>query len=424
QGNQFKEKSVQVLHTLHGPVMANRNGQLISLRSYNRSMTSLIQSWKRTKAKNFEEYKATMSLLGNTSNNTVYADDKGNIAYWHGNFVPVRDVKYDWSKPVDGTTQATSWKGSHTTDQTIHVYNPSSGWIQNCNSTPFTCSGNSSPKKTDYPTYMAPDGENFRGINAAKLFSQQKKYTMDDAIKLGYNSYMSAFELLIPALLNDFKKISRTDSIYNSLKEPIQLLEHWDYYSNENSIPTTIAIEWGERLLPLIAQTKITDPYSLNTVEKMQVFLAAVPKQELCAAMFTTITDLQKRFGTWKIAWGEINRYQRLSGDIDLKYDDTKKSLPAGFTSSAWGTLPSFVSNKGEGTNKRYGNRGNSFICIVEFGEKIKAKSLLTGGQSSSPTSSHFNDQAELFCKGSFKDVLFYKEDILKHMEKSYHPGE
>ena len=424
QGNHYKEKLIDVLYTLHGPVMANRNGQLISLKSNNRSMTGLIQSWKRTKAKNFDEYKATMALLANTSNNTVYADDKGNIAYWHGNFVPLRDIHYDWSKPVDGTTQATSWKGTHTFDQTIQVYNPPGGWIQNCNSTPFTCSGNNSPKKTDYPLYMAPDGENFRGINAVKLFSKQKKYTLDDAITLGYNTYMPAFELLIPALLNDFKKIASSDSLYILLKEPIQLLEHWDYSSTENSIPTAIAIEWGERLLPRIAQTKITDPYNLNSVEKMQTFLTTVPERELCLTMYNTVMDLHKRFGTWKIEWGEINRYQRLSGDIDLKYDDTKESLPVAYTSSAWGTLPSFVSNRSEGTDKRYGNRGNSFICIVEFGEKVKAKSLLTGGQSGSPTSPHFNDQAELFCKGQFKDVLFYREDVIKHIEKSYHPGE
>lgn len=424
QGNKYKEKSIKILYTLHGPVMANRSGQLISLRSNNRSLISLTQSWKRIKAKNFDEYKEIMSLLGNTSNNTVYADDKGNIAYWHGNFVPIRDLHFDWAKPVDGTTQATSWKGAYTVEQTIHVYNPSSGWIQNCNSTPFTCSGESSPKKSDYPIFMAPDGENFRGITAARLLTKQKKYSLDDAITLGYNSYMSAFELLIPALVADFKKLSPSDSLYSILKEPIQLLEHWDLYSTESSIPTALAVEWAERLLPHIAETKISDPYNLNTVEKMKAFLTAVPERELCNIMTTSLTELKKRFGTWKIAWGEINRYQRLSGDIDLKYDDHQKSLPVAFTSSVWGTLPSFVSQRSEGTNKRYGNRGNSFICIVEFGEKIKAKSLLTGGENSNPLSKHFNDQAELFCKGKFKEVLFYKEDVLQHIEKTYHPGE
>lgn len=424
QENQVKEKSIQLLQTLHGPIMANRSGELISLRSNNRSMTSLIQSWKRTKAKNFEEYKELMSLRGNTSNNTVYADDKGNIAYWHGNFVPIRDTLYDWSKPVDGSISATAWKGLHTVEQAIHVYNPSSGWIQNCNSTPFTCSGESSPKKQNYPIYMAPDGENFRGITAAKLLPKQKKYTMDNVISAGYNSYMSAFELLIPAFLNDYKKLNDTDSLMILLKEPVQLLEHWNYYSDENSIPTTISVEWAEHLLPSIVATKISDPYNLNSVEKMQAFLNAVPKRELCSAMLLTISDLKKRFGTWKITWGEINRYQRLSGDIDLHFDDHQKSLPVGFTSSAWGTLPSFVSQKTESTNKRYGNRGNSFICVVEFGEKIKAKSLLTGGESSDPTSPHFNDQAESFCKGVFKDVVFYKVDVLKHAEKTYHPGQ
>ena len=99
-------------------------------------------------------------------------------------------------------------------------------------------------------------------------------------------------------------------------------------------------------------------------------------------------------------------------------------SLPVAFASSTWGTLPSFVSRVYPGTKKRYGYNGNSFICAVEFGKRIKAKSLLTGGESGNPDSKHFTDQALMYTKGQFKDVLFYKEDVLKHAERTYHPGE
>ncbi len=122
--------------------------------------------------------------------------------------------------------------------------------------------------------------------------------------------------------------------------------------------------------------------------------------------------------------WGDVNRYQRLSGDIDLKFDDKKPSLPNAFASSTWGVLPAFVSETQPGTKKRYGGSGNSFICAVEFGKTIKAKTLLAGGESGSVGSKHFDDQAEMYRKGQFKDVLFYKEDVLKHVERTYHPGE
>ena len=146
-GTSVQSKTITAFFTHHGPVMAKRNGQWISVKSNNRSMTGLIQSWQRTKAKSFAEYKKVMDLLANTSNNTVYADAEGNIAYWHGNFIPVRDTKYNWAKPVDGSIPATEWKGLHTVNESVHIYNPPNGWIQNCNSTPFTAAGIIQPEK-------------------------------------------------------------------------------------------------------------------------------------------------------------------------------------------------------------------------------------------------------------------------------------
>ena len=137
-----------------------------------------------------------------------------------------------------------------------------------------------------------------------------------------------------------------------------------------------------------------------------------------------SIKDLTRKFGTWKKPWGEVNRYQRLSGDLTEKFDDAKPSIPCGFAASTWGSLPSFVSRTYSGTNLRYGSSGNSFICAVEFGKRIQAKSLLAGGESGDINSIHFGDQAEMYTKGQFKEVLFYKEDVLKHVEKKYHPGD
>lgn len=425
KGDRILERYVNAWYTIHGPVMANRNGQFITLKSNNRSMNSLIQSWKRTKANNFAEYKDIMALLGNASNNTVYADAEGNIVYWHGNFLPVRDTSYDWSRPVDGSTSATAWKGLHTVEESVHIYNPENGWIQNCNSTPFTAAGNKSPDKNKYPSYMAPDGENFRGLTAAKVLSNQKEYTLDKVIEAGYSTYLSAFEIMIPALIKHFQEeVKPGDSLYNVLKDPIAVLQKWNYCSSENSVATTLAVEWADRLTASIWYTKTPDKYGLNMVEKTKTYLAAAPGKELITAFAATIRDLKKRFGNWNMEWGEINRYQRLSGDLDLQYDDHRKSLPVAFASSVWGMLPSFVSQPFPGTRKRYGYKGNSFICAVEFGKKIQAKTLLTGGESGSPSSKHFNDQSEMYRKGQFKDVLFYKEDVLKHAEKTYHPGE
>jgi len=426
KGTALESKTITTLFTHHGPVMAKRNGQWLSVRADNRIMNGLIQCWQRTKAKSFADYKKTLALAGNISNNTVYADAEGNIAYWHGNRIPVRDTKYDWSKPVDGSIAATEWKGLHSIDQTIHIYNPANGWLQNCNSTPFTVAGNNSPKKfTDsgeesYPAYMAPDGENFRGINAVSVLSKGNAYTIDKVIASGYDTYLATFEKLVPALVNAFEKnISTKDSLYPKLIEPVTTLKDWNLRTSENSVATTLAVEWGQRLSPAINRTEGADQ-----VEKTNHFASTASAQDLIQPLLATINDLKNKFGNWQMAWGEINRYQRLTGDLDEKYDDSKPSIPVGFASSQWGMMPSYASRYFPGTKKRYGANGNSFICVVEFGKKIKAKSLLAGGESGDPNSKHFTDQALMYTKGQFKDVLFYKEDVLKHVERKYHPGE
>ncbi|WP_339920449.1 penicillin acylase family protein [uncultured Flavobacterium sp.] len=417
-------KEFKTYFTNHGPIMAERDGKWISLKSSNRNMNSLVQSWVRTKSKGFDDYKKAMDLKANTSNNTVYADNKGNIAYWHGNFIPLRDKNLNWSKVVDGTTSATQWKGLHEVSETVHSYNPSSGWLQNCNSTPYSAAGAESPKEKDYLPYMAPDGESFRGVNAVRLLSKGEKYTLDKVIADGYDTKLSIFEVLIPALVSSFEKNIKTDTtLYADLAEPIAVLKKWDYYANENSVATTLANEWGFILDPIIRKTYINEG-ELDQVENTVNFAKNASPDELLPQLQLVVKDLKTKFGTWRIPWGEINRFQRLSGDINLDYDDTIASLPIGTSSSLWGCLPAYKSSYQKNTKKRYGYSGNSFVCAVEFGDKIKAKSLLAGGNSGDPKSKHFNDQAEMYQKGAFKDVLFYKEDVEKNAQRNYHPGE
>lgn len=421
---QLQTKEFTTYFTHHGPVIAKRNEMWMSLRSYNRSMVSLVQSWKRTKTKGLEDYKKVMDLKANTSNNTVFADSKGNIAYWHGNYVPIRDKSLNWSKPVDGSVSATEWKGLHSVDESVHAYNPASGWLQNCNSTPFTVAGESSPKKADYPPYMAPDGENFRGVNAARVLSSGNQFTIDKVIAAGYDTYLSAFEVLVPALVKSFEtNIQSHDTLYTQLATPIALLKKWDYRTDENSVETTIAIEWAQKLGGEIQKIYI-DEGEDDQVTRTKKFAAVATADQLLKPFAQAIKDLKTKYGTWQKPWGDINRFQRLTGDLQGKYDDTQPSIPMGYASALWGMLPSYNSRVYPNTKKRYGISGNSFICAVEFGPKIKAKSLLAGGESGDPKSPHFKDQAEMYTKGQFKDVLFYKEDVLKNAEKSYHPGE
>ena len=423
KGDVFQTKNIAALYTQHGPVMAFRNESYITVKSSNRMMNGLIQSWQRTKTKGLADYTRTMELKGNTSNSTVFADNKGNIAYWHGDYIPVRNTKYNWSKPVDGSISETDWKGIHALKDIVQMINPITGFIQNCNSTPYTVSGASSPIKNNYPKYMAPDGENFRGINAVKVLQNENAFTIEKLITAGYDKNLAAFEVLMPALINAFEKIIPTDSLYTLLKEPIALLKKWDYHVAENSVATTLAVEWAQRLTTAIRKVYV-DEDEPDQVATTRQFAATANSTDLLLPLVKTIDALKQKYGTWVVEWGSINRYQRISNDMNQAYNDAGKSYPVPFASALWGMLPSYNSRYFEGTNKRYGVSGNSFVCAVEFGKKVKAKSLLAGGNSGDPSSPHFTDQLMMYTQGKFKDVLFYKEDVLKHVERKYKPGE
>ncbi|SIR18768.1 Acyl-homoserine lactone (AHL) acylase PvdQ [Mucilaginibacter lappiensis] len=416
-GDKLEQKTITGYYTHHGPVLGSRGGKWLALKANNRSYNALLESWLITKANNLAEYKKAMDLVSNASNNTVYADDKGNIVFWYGNYIPKRDPKFDWSLPVDGSTSATEWQGVHSLKDIITDINPATGWIQNCNSTPYTASGSSSPDKNEYPVYMAPDGENYRAITAIKLLKDANHITLNSLIAKGYDHYLAAFDDLLPPLFTAYD--NAPDSVKQLLSEPVQLLREWDKYSAANSIASSLAIEWGTAMMKNLPPPQ-TDQQSTFITQRVKKLAQMSGGQQL-GLLTAVLKNLQSRFGTWKIQWGDINRYQR---PVDgITFDDKLSSIPVGATGSGFGQLPSFQSRT-MNTQKRYGYSGNSFVAAVEFGPRIKAKSIITGGQSFDVTSKNFTDQAQGFIDGKFKDVLFYKSDVLKHAQKTYHPGD
>lgn len=406
--------------THHGPIVAEREGKWIATRLMIEPLKALQQSFLRTKASGLEDFKKVMDLRTNSSNNTVFADDQGNIAYWHGNFMPKRDLKFNWDQPLDGSDPATEWNGLHAVDETVHVYNPGEGWIQNCNSTPFTVSGKSSPDPAKYPPYMAPDIENPRGLHAIRVLKDEYNFTLEKLIGAAYDSYLPSFEIIIPPFLKAYDAASASnDTLKANYSEAIQQLRKWDYRWSASSVPTTLAIYWTLRLrqnvLPRLPgpQLKMIDYLANQTTD-----------QEKMTALAGAVAELKRDFGSWKQAWGAVNRFQRLNANIEPSFDDGSPSIPVGFTSAFWGSLASYGARKFPNTKRMYGTSGNSFVAVVEFGRKVRAKSVVTGGSSGNPASKHFNDQSGMYASGQFKDVLFYPEDYRRNAERTYHPGE
>ncbi|UOG76037.1 penicillin acylase family protein [Hymenobacter tibetensis] len=418
-------KEFTTYRTHHGPVVGQQaDNKWVAVRMMDTPLEALEQSYLRTKATDYASFKKVMALNGNASNNTVFADSKGTIAYWHGNFMPKRDPQFDWSQPVDGSNPKTEWQGLHNVEDLVQVMNPASGWIQNCNSTPFTVSGPSSPAKAKYPVYMAPDAENYRGINAVRVLGSKRTFTLDTLIAAAKDPYLAGFDELIPALVKDFQFVSDgTNPPQGEILDAMKLLRTWDKRYSKSSVAQTVAIYWGEKIQRL-ARTRVAPDQRLDYMSLMAFTIAKTTPQEKVAALQETLDELTRDFGTWQQPWGEVNRFQRLTGNIQETYNDQKPSLPVAFTSSAWGSLAAFGSKTYPGTKKRYGNVGNSFIAVVEFGPRIKARSVLAGGNSNNPSSPHFTDQAPLYVEENFKEVLFYPEDVKKNAERTYSPGQ
>ena len=415
-GDEIKTKKFSTYRTHHGPITHITDGQWTASSMMWEPLKALEQSYIRTKQTGYDGFRKMMDIRTNSSNNTVYADAEGNIAYFHGNFIPKRDTIYDYSQPVDGSNPKTDWQGLHSVDENILILNPENGWFQNCNSTPFTAALEFSPKKADYPNYMSKDQENFRGVHAINLLTNKSGYTLDSLIKVAHDPYLPAFEKLIPGLVEAYEKY---DDKNPKLKEPIEVLKQWDLKTSKESVAMTLAHYYGT-MYGKIGES----PVGFSDMEKMNYFGTKSPFGERLHVFDAVINQLNSDFGTWKMPWGEVNRYQRLNGAIRQPFNDSLPSIPIGFASGRWGALAAFGARYDNNTEKIYGTRGNSFVAVVEFGDKVKAKSILAGGQSGDPKSPHFNDQIQDYAAMNFKDVAFYKEDVLKRVEKSYHPGE
>ena len=411
-------RSFTVYHSHHGPIIRAENGKWIAIKLLQEPVPALSQSFLRTKTTDYASFRKTQDMRTDTSNNTVYADASGTIAYFHGNFIPKRDTSFDFTHPVDGSNPATEWHGPHAIADTITLLNPSNGWLFNSNNWPFSAAGEQSPKVENYPRYMWTKGENPRGPHAVEVLSKLRGATLDSLIAAGYDGHLTAFDILLPPLIHAYDALPGADPRRASLGEAIDMLRAWNRRTSADSVATAVAIFWGQGLIERngAAARDADEPAYDYLVDKLT-------DDERLEGLSAGLAKLQQDFGRWRIAWGEINRFQRLTGDIVQPFDDARPSLPVGFAPSQWGALASFDSSKPRKTKKIYGSTGNSFIAAVDFGPTIHAKALMSGGESGDPSSPHFADQALMFSQGRFRDVLFYPEDVRAHAERSYQPG-
>ncbi|GMV07787.1 MAG: 7-beta-(4-carbaxybutanamido)cephalosporanic acid acylase [Gemmatimonadota bacterium] len=414
------QRTFTVYRTHHGPIVRQQDGKWVSVALMEEPLSALMQSYGRTKAKNLADYRQNMEMHTNSSNNTLFADADGNIAYFHSNFVPRRDASFDWGEPVDGSDPATDWNGVHSQDESPNVFNPPNGWVYNTNNFPYSAAGpGNSPRQADYPPYMDAGSENFRGIHAMQVLGGKTGFTLEGLRDAAFDSWLPGFVDLVPALVRAYDRAPASDPLKAALAEPVEVLRAWDLRWGAESVATSLAVFAGDELLRQVA----ADARAAG-VNVYDYAATRASSAQLLGALGAATEKLGADFGTWQTPWGEINRFQRLTGDIVQPFSDEGESTPVGFASGRWGSLASFAARAYPGTKRWYGTSGNSFVAVVEFGERVRALAVTAGGLNNVPGTPHFNDQAQRYATGDLREVYFYPDQLEGHVERTYRPGE
>ncbi|MGI9037465.1 MAG: penicillin acylase family protein [Gemmatimonadota bacterium] len=416
------ERTFTVYRTHRGPIIRDEGGRWVSIALMRKPMEALQQSFLRMKAHDIESFYEALELKANSTNNTIYADADGNIAFQPPQFIPRRDDRFDFSQPVDGTDPATDWQGEHVLEEVPYLHNPASGWIQNTNNWPYSAAGLHSARREDFPRYMDTFGENPRGVHAISLLQDRKDFTLESLRDVAYDSYQPAFAQTIPSLIAAYDEVPDSHPLKRRLRAQIDVLRDWDYRWGVGSIAMTVALHWMNELWEGV-RDRIPDKDLKSEVELIDYTTALSSTDEKLEALAAVSDRLTEHFGTWRTPWGEINRFQRLSGQVEQPFSDDAPSIPVGFSEGWTGSLAVFYTTTGEDTKKRYGVDGNTFVAVVEFGDRVRAKAIRPGGQSGDPSSPHFDDQALRYATGNLRDVYFYRTDLEGHTERKYRPG-
>ncbi|MDL2353067.1 MAG: penicillin acylase family protein [Pseudomonadota bacterium] len=394
--------------TRHGPITRADGNKWIATALMNRPVAALQQSFLRTKVHSIAEFRKVAALTANSSNNTLFADNRGEFALFTPQFMPIRSGKFDYTKPVDGSNPATDWHGFHSIASLPQVVNPANGWVFNVNDGPWWAAGKDSPKQAAYPRYIDSEGMQPRTPHAIKVLSARPTFTLDQLVEAAYDPWLPSFAHMIPGLV-----AAQARNPDPARADAVTLLGKWDDRWSLTSTETSLAVFWGEALWE-----RGKGPAEAQGIG-IGEWMGKASDEDQLAALDSAIARLKADFGSWQVPWGEINRYQRNDASIVQTFDDTKPSVAVPFASAQWGSLASFGAKRYPGTKRYYGTYGNSFVAAVEFGPRVRARAVTAGGESGDPSSPHFGDQVGRYAAGNLRPVYFWPEDQKGHIVSS-----
>lgn len=395
------EQEIPILKTVYGPVVNKTSDKVLALRMVGLDRPNMfLQWWRMLNSTNFDEFENALKMAQIPFWNVMYADKTGEIFYLFNGLVPKRssgDWSY-WNRIIPGGKSADLWTEVHPYSDLPKVKNPKNGWLQNANDPPWTSTIPMTLNPADYPAYMAPQYMPFRPQRAARMMIEDESITFDELVEYKLSTHLEFADRILDDL---FEAVDASNS--EKAKAAKSVLENWDRKADTDSKGMVLFYNWA-RKFNVWNSSNYATPWDINhpntTPDGLSNPVKAVELLEVAAS------EIESKFGKLDVPWGDYYRIQ---------YNG--KDLPANGVDGSMGVFRVAWAGGGD-EDHLYVGGGDSWVGVVEFGDKVRAKVLLSYGNATEKNSPHYGDQLELFSKKQLRDAWFYTKEIKENTDR------